>query len=98
MSETTELVIGICLLIGVIALTRKYHTWRIKRALVLIVRDLRAQNAFTQNTAVDLPYAKRSILKMGVRDHRPMALDHLVLDKIVGVTQDGKYYLTDRSV
>jgi hypothetical protein len=33
-----------------------------------------------------------------MRDHRPMALDHLTFDNIVGVTDDGKYYLKNKTV
>ena len=98
MSDTVELIIGICVLLGVITLTRKYHAWQIKRAMVLIIKDLKAQNAYTPESAIDLPYAKRSILKMGMRDHRPMAMDHLAIDNIVGITEEGRYYLKDRSL
>ena len=30
---------------------------------------------------------------MGVRDHRKMALNHLVMDQVVGRTDDSRYYL-----
>jgi hypothetical protein len=35
---------------------------------------------------------------MGVRDHQSMALDHLVVDNIIGVSEAGKYYLKDRTL
>ncbi len=98
MSDTAELIIGICVLLGVITLTRKYHAWQVKRAMVLIIEDLKKQNAYTPESAIDLPYAKRSVLKLGMRDHRPMAMDHLAFDNIVGITEEGKYYLKDKSV
>jgi len=98
MFVTAELIIGICVLLAVITLTRKYHTWRVKRGCILIVEALKAQGAFDAKSAIDLPYAQRSLLKMGVRDHRSMALDHLVVDNIVGVSEGGKYYLKDRTL
>ena len=98
MSDTAELIIGICVLLGVITLTRKYHAWQVKRAMVFIINDLKDQNAYTPESAIDLPYAKRSVMKLGMRDHRPMAMDRLAFDNIVGVTEDGKYYLKDKSV
>jgi len=98
MSETAEIIIGICVLLAVISSTRKYHTWRVKRGCILIVDALKAQGAFDAKSAIDLPYAQRSLLKMGVRDHRSMALDHLVVDNIVGVSAGGKYYLKDRTL
>ena len=98
MSDTAELIIGICVLLGVIMLTRKYHAWRVKRAMIFIVNDLKAQDAFTPQSAKELPYAKRNVVKLGMRDHRPIAMDHLAFDNIVGVTEGGKYYLKNKSV
>ena len=66
--------------------------------MLLIISDLKNQNAYTPESAIDLLYAKRSVVKLGMRDHRPMAMDHLAFDNIVGVTEEGKYYLKDRSV
>jgi len=96
MSDSAELIIGICVLLGVIMLTRKYHAWRVKRAMIFIVNDLKAQDAVTPESAIALPYAKRNVVKLGMRDHRPMAMDHLAFDDIVGVTEEGMYYLKNR--
>jgi hypothetical protein len=98
MSDTAELIIGICVLLAVIMLTRKYHAWRVKRAMIFIVNDLKSQKAFTPESAIELPYAKRNVAKLGLRDHRPIAMDHLAFDNIVGVTEEGKYYLKNKSV
>ena len=98
MTETTEVIIGICVLPAVITLTRKYHTWKVKRGCILIADALKSQGAFDAKSAIDLPYSQRSLLKIGVRDHRSMALDHLVVDDIIGVSEDGKYYLKDRTL
>ncbi|UCG05828.1 MAG: hypothetical protein JSV83_18240 [Desulfobacterales bacterium] len=98
MSEVNQIIIGICLLIVVVTLTRKFHAWQIKRAYFRIVQDIKSKGAFDQKSAVDLPYARNPIFRVGLRDHRPIALEHLVQDNIVGMTEDGKYYLKDRSV
>ena len=98
MSENTELIIGIGVLIIVFVLSRKFHAWKIKRAYFSIVREIKAKGAFDQNSAVNLPYANRPMFRVGLRDHRPIALQHLVQDNIVGVTDDGRYYLKDKTV
>ena len=98
MSETTELIFGIAVLIAVIALTRKYHAWRIKRAYIFIIDDLKNKGAYSAHSAVDLPYAKRNLLKMGLRQHHPQALDHLIMENIVGKSEDGRYYLIQVNV
>jgi len=98
MSETTELILGIAALIVVITLTRKYHAWRIKRAYIFIIDDLRNKGAVSAHSAVDLPYAKRNLLKMGMRQHHPQALDHLIMENIVAKTEDGHYYLVQKNI
>jgi hypothetical protein len=79
-------------------LNRKFHAWKIKRAYFSIVRDIKAKSAFDQNSAVNLPYADRPMFRVGLRDHRPIALQHLVQDNIVGMTEDGRYFLKDKTV
>jgi len=54
MSETAEVILGICVLLAVITLTRKYHTWRVKRGCILIGEALKAQGAFDAKSAIDL--------------------------------------------
>ena len=98
MSEANQIIIGICILIAVVMLARKFHAWKIKRAYFSIVRDIKAKGAFDQKSAVNLPYANNPMFRVGLRDHRPIALQHLVQDNIVGVTEDGRYYLKDRTV
>ena len=98
MSETTELILGIGALILVITLTRRYHAWRFKRAFIFIIDDLKKKGAYSDHSAVDLPYTKKNLLKMGLRQHHPKALDHLILENIVGQTEDGRYYLIQKNV
>jgi len=98
MSESVEIFLGVGVLVGVIFVTRKFHAWRIRQGYRTIVEDLKAKKAYDEQTAVDLEYMRKSFLRMGVRDHRPTAMQHLTLENIVGVTEDGKYYLKNHSV
>ena len=98
MSETTELLLGIAALIVVIAVTRKYHAWRFKRAYIFIIDDLKNKGAYSAHAAVELPYTKRNMLRMGMRQHHPQALDHLIMENIVGKSEDGRYYLVQKNV
>ena len=93
MSETIQIIMGIGIMLIVIVLTRRYHAWKIKKAYLFVIEDLKTKGAFDLKSAVDLPYGRRSMLRIGLKDHRPTALKSLVLDKIVGISEDGKYYL-----
>jgi hypothetical protein len=98
MSETMELIVGIAALIAVITLTRRYHAWRFKRAYIFIIDDLKNKGAYSAHSAVELPYARRNLLKMGLRQHHPQALEHLIMENIVGTSEDGRYYLIQKNI
>ena len=98
MSETVQIAMGICILLGVIVLTRRYHAWKIKRAVLFIIEDLKTHGAFDAASAVDLSYARNAMFKIGYKDHRPTALKHLISSNVVGVTADDYYYIIDKSI
>ena len=98
MNETGEIIISVLILGAAIIFTRQFHAWKIKRAYLSIVEDLKSQGALTPETAITLPYSQRSLLKFGLRDHRPAALKALVNENIVGITEDRRYYILDSRV
>ena len=79
-------------------LTRRFHAWRVKRAYFFIVEDLKAREALDPQSSVELPYDRRPLLRMGMRDFRPQALQDMIANNIVEVTDSGKYYLKDKTV
>ncbi len=93
MNETVEIIVGVGVLVAVYILTRHFHSWRYSRTYVLIINDLKKKGAVNPASAVELPYAKKSMLRIGTRDYRPKALEHLVMKQIVGMTDSGRYYL-----
>lgn len=98
MSEYAQMFIAVSVLFAVVMVTRKLHAWKIKRAYFSIVKEIKAKKAFDSQTAVDLPYARRPMFRVGLRDIRPIALEHLIQDNIVAVSEDRKYYLKDKNV
>jgi hypothetical protein len=96
MSETVQIIVGIILLVGVYILTQAMVGWRIRRTSRNILRDLDLKKAFDPAAAIELPYAKRNIFKIGLRDFRPKAVEALVQAGVVGMTAAGKYYLKKR--
>ena len=98
MGETGEIITAILVLGAAILLTRQFHAWKLKRAYLRIIEDLKSKGAHTPATAVDLPYARRSPLKFGVRDHRPTAMKGLLAENFVGITEDGRYYILGNKV
>ena len=92
-SETGQIVIGACALIVVYILTRRYHAWRMSRVYAAIIKDLEQKEAVDPSSAVELPYARRNMFRIGTRDYRPKVLEYMTLSNVVGVTESGKYYL-----
>ncbi len=93
MNQTVEIVVGVGVLAAVYILTRHFHSWRFSRAYIFIINDLKKKGALNPDAAVDLPYARKSMLRLGTRDYRPKALEHLAMKQIVGITDSGRYYL-----
>ena len=96
MSETLQIIIGILLLVGVYILTQAVVGYRIKRAARGVVRDLDFKKAYSPEAAIELPYAKSNLFRIGLRDFRPKAVAALVQGGIVAQTAAGKYFLTKR--
>jgi hypothetical protein len=97
MSETGQIIVGIILLVGVYILTQMVVGWRIKRAARGIVRDLEFKKAHTPESAIELPYAKSNLFRIGLRDFRPKAVAALVQAGVIAQTAAGRYFLTKRS-
>lgn len=98
MSETGQMILAVCILIMLFALTRKVNAWRIKRTYAFIIKDLEQKGAVDPSSAVELPYAKMGLFGMGIRDFRPKALQFLIASNIVGETDAGRYYIKDKKM
>jgi hypothetical protein len=96
MSETMQIIVGFVLLAAVYMLTRYGIAMRMKRVAGLIIKDLERKGALNPASAVELPYAKSSFFRIGLRDYRPKTIESMIQSDIVGVTPDGKYYLKVR--
>jgi hypothetical protein len=96
MSETVQIIIGIILLVGVYILTQMVVGWRIKRAARGVVRDLDFKKAYAPESAIELPYAKSNLFRIGLRDFRPKSVAALVQAGVVAQTAAGKYFLKKR--
>jgi hypothetical protein len=93
MSDAIQITLGMLFLILVFILTRYGMTWRIKRAGRRIINDLERLGAQGTDSAVELPYLKKQLFHIGMRDFRPTAMQSLLEGGIVGMTGAGKYYL-----
>jgi hypothetical protein len=96
MTETVQIILGILLLVGVYILTQAVVGLRIRRAGKGIIRELEDKKAFDAASAVELPYSRQHLFRIGLRDFRPKALDAFVQAEIMGKTFDGKFYLKKR--
>jgi hypothetical protein len=96
MGDAIQIVSGLLFLILVFIATRYGIAWRIKRACTFIIRDLAEKKALDHVSAVQLPYAKSDYFRMGLRDFRPKAVQGLAQSGVIGMTEDGRYYLRKR--
>jgi hypothetical protein len=96
MSEAMQVVIGALLVGAALVAVRYVVTWRYKRAVEFIIRDLESQGAFEPGRAVDLPYTRQSLLRIGIRNYYVPAMQELMSEGIVGQSEAGMYYLLVR--
>ena len=98
MYETGRTIFAICILIAVYILTRKFHAWRMRQTYQSIVKDLEKNEAIAPSSAIELPYGKKGMFRIGMRDYRPKAIQFMNANNIIGMTDSGKYYLKDKNV
>ena len=96
MSGIGHITLGVCFLILFFILARKVLSWRIRQSYRSIIKDLKRNGALDPASALELPYAQKGTFRVGVRDYRPQALQFLVSNEIVGVTDKGCYYLKNK--
>ncbi len=96
MYETMQIVVAALLLAATLLMVRYLVAWRFKRAVKFVLRDLESKGAVDPAHAVDLPYAKQSIIRMGVRNYYAPAVQDMIQEGILGQTEAGTYYLIVR--
>ncbi len=98
MSDAVPIILLVIILFAVYFLVRTVKTWRAGRACRDIIRELETRGACDPESAVDLNGVHKSFLSIGVRNFRPEGMQILLLNGLVEITRDGKYYLKDKQV
>ncbi|MBS3810117.1 MAG: hypothetical protein KGY38_08190 [Desulfobacterales bacterium] len=98
MSEAGPIILLVMILFAVYFLVRTVKTWRAGRACRDIIRELETRGAYDSESAVDLNGVQRNLWSIGVRNFRPEGMQMLLLNGLVEITRDGKYYLKDKQV
>ena len=93
MTETVQVILALLIMVMVFILAKMFQGMKINRAFRIIINDLKQQKALDPSSAVPLPYASTTFLRIGLRDYRPRAVYYLVQSGIVGMTDDKKFYL-----
>jgi len=92
-SQTTQIVIGLVFVVGAFVLSQIIVAGRLRRAAGRVVADLQRRGANDLFSAVALDYAKPHLMRVGLRDMRPRALEDLIQGDIVGKTGAGTFFL-----
>ncbi len=95
MSETAKLVFMLLLTIGAFMISRYIAGWQMNKAGEFIIRDLKKKKAFDPESAVELPYCKKQMFRIGLKDYRPRVMEQLVKHDVVRMLEGEKYYLCE---
>jgi hypothetical protein len=93
MPEILKIIFMILLVIGGIFISLYITGLRMRKAAEFIMQDLREKRAVDPVSAVELTYAKGSLLNFGLRDYRPQALQELLKQGVVKIQEEGRYFL-----
>ena len=93
--EQVQIFACLIILVFVFILTRMFIGWRMRKAALKIIDDLKKQNAYTADSAMELPYARKNWMKLGRRDYEGKAFEGLLAAGAVIMTEEGRYYLSD---
>jgi hypothetical protein len=100
--STQALVILILILLVLLVMSFFGSTFLMKRAMrqvVKIFRDGNALTAATARTEAELGFKRRGLLEFkGLRDYKPSALQFLVRNNIVQVTEDARLFLSEENL
>jgi hypothetical protein len=95
MSQNIKSLLIVLFVIACFILANVLAGWRMKKAAEFIVQDLQEKKAFDPASSVVLPYSRRSMFRIGLRDYRPGALKQLVKRDIVRSAEGDRYYLRE---
>jgi len=95
MSETIKIVLMVLLTIGAFIISRLIAGWQMNKAGESIIRDLEKKKAFDPESAVELPYCKSRMFRLGLKDYRPQVMGQLVKHDVVRLLEGEKYYLCE---
>lgn len=95
--EFVVILVALAALVALYIVTRVLIAKKLGQAARRIITDLRKQDATSPVTAVRLPYAEGSPLRIGMRDYQAEALRFLIMEGTVGKTSTGSYYLMKTS-
>jgi len=92
MSDLVQVIIGTIIIFLCLFLSLMIKNRRIKKEYESIIHYLKANKAYDPNSAVELPYAEKSFLRMGIKNFHSDAIKTMVSNGIVFKTKDGKFY------
>jgi hypothetical protein len=95
MSETVKIIFMVLLTIGAFIISRLIAGWQMNKAGESIIRDLKEKKAFDAESAVELPYCKKRMFRIGLKDYRPRVMEQLIQHQVVRILEGGKYYLCE---
>ena len=73
--------------------SRSIAARKLQKVSEFIIKELESQQAFDPVTAVELPYSKPSLIRLGMRDYNYKALEYMLNEQVIVKTAQGKYFL-----
>lgn len=93
MSESTQILLAFGFMLAMYLVSRSIAARKLQKVSEFIIKELESQQAFDPVTAVELPYSKPSLIRLGMRDYNYKALEYMLSEEVIVKTAQGRYFL-----
>lgn len=93
MSEPVQIFLAFGFMVAMYFISRSIAARKLQKVSESIIRELEAREAFDTFSAVDLPYSKPNLIRLGMRDYNYKALEYMINEGVIVKTAQAKYYL-----
>ena len=98
MNETVQMIVFFIIMLLLLFYARKFRAKKMIQARDFIINDLRSKGALSADSAVELNYAHRSFLRIGLRDDRPRVLRQMIQYGIVVLIENNRFFLNESAI
>lgn len=93
MAESVQIFLAFGFMVAMYFVSRSIVARKLQKVSESIIKELESKEALDPFSAVELPYSKPDLFRLGMRDYSYKALEYMINEDVIVRTAQGKYYL-----